>query len=202
MNMAVFFQQKGHNVFVKVFRKIYFWVALRNNGQRIQYLRDAGAIIGQGVTISDIRCLGSEPYLIEIGDNTLFSSGARIITHDGSVCQTFYMGLTDKPYDSFGKVKIGKNCFVGMNSMILKNVTVGDNCIIGAGAVVTKSIPSNSVVCGVPARIIGNVEEFVEKNQSYFEDTFHMNSYEKRMYIAKHMEKYEAMRKEREIKAD
>jgi sugar O-acyltransferase (sialic acid O-acetyltransferase NeuD family) len=53
-----------------------------------------------------------------------------------------------------GNVKIGKGTLIGSNAVVLPNLTIGQNCIIGAGAVVTKNIPDNSVVVGVPGKVI------------------------------------------------
>lgn len=77
-------------------------------------------------------------------------------------------------------------------------MTIGDNCIIGAGAIVTKSIPTNSVACGVPAKVIGTVEEYYNKNKDRFDDTVYWNMYRKRRYIEENMEKYEAFRQRAE----
>ena len=44
--------------------------------------------------------------------------------------------------------------FIGVNSVILRDVTIGDYSIVGAGSVVTKDIPPNVVAAGNPARII------------------------------------------------
>lgn len=141
--------------------------ALNTNKSRIAFLRGAGAKIGDKCIIRDITALGSEPWLVEIGDNVSFSSNVKIITHDGSVARLYHMELTERQYDYFGQVKIGSNCFLGMNSIILKNVTVGNNVIIGAGSIVTKSIPDNCIVCGVPAKIIGTVNDFTEKTKHF-----------------------------------
>ena len=54
-------------------------------------------------------------------------------------------------------ITLGKNVWVGSNSTILQGVTVGDNAVIAAGAVVTKDVPENTIVGGVPARIIRKI---------------------------------------------
>ena len=53
-----------------------------------------------------------------------------------------------------GHCKIGNQTSVGSGSTILPNITIGENCKIGAGSVITKNIPANSVVVGVPGKII------------------------------------------------
>lgn len=55
-------------------------------------------------------------------------------------------------------IVLGKRVWVGSNSTILQGVTIGDNAIIAAGAVVTKDVPANTVVGGVPAKFIRNIE--------------------------------------------
>jgi acetyltransferase-like isoleucine patch superfamily enzyme len=51
-------------------------------------------------------------------------------------------------------VRVGNNVWIGYGACILRGVTVGDNSIIGTNSVVTKDVPPNSVVAGVPARVI------------------------------------------------
>ena len=79
-----------------------------------------------------------------------------IVIHDKAVIGknfTIRHGITVG--ESNGGVPIiGDNVVMGAGSMIIGNITIGNNVIIGANSVVTKSIPSNSVVVGVPARII------------------------------------------------
>ena len=51
-------------------------------------------------------------------------------------------------------IKIGRGCFIGTRSIILKGVTLGDRVIIGAGSVVTKDVPAYSIAAGNPARVV------------------------------------------------
>lgn len=53
-----------------------------------------------------------------------------------------------------GKVHIKRNVWIGAGATILPGVTVGENAMVAAGAVVTKDVPDNTVVAGVPARVI------------------------------------------------
>ncbi len=64
---------------------------------------------------------------------------------------------------SSGKVKIGNNVFIGMNSTILKNTTIGDNVIIGANSLVRGIIPSNCIIAGNPAKIICSLDDYYNK---------------------------------------
>ena len=56
--------------------------------------------------------------------------------------------------------KIGDNCLIGMNAVVLES-EIGPNCIIGAGSVVTagKNIPAGSLVLGVPAKVVRQLDE-------------------------------------------
>lgn len=51
-------------------------------------------------------------------------------------------------------IVIGRNVWIGASATILPGVTVGDNAIIAAGAVVTKNVSANTIVGGVPARVL------------------------------------------------
>jgi acetyltransferase-like isoleucine patch superfamily enzyme len=54
-----------------------------------------------------------------------------------------------------GPVSIGSGCWIGVNATIIGSVSIGTNSIIAAGAIVNKDVPPNSIVAGVPAKIIG-----------------------------------------------
>jgi acetyltransferase-like isoleucine patch superfamily enzyme len=53
---------------------------------------------------------------------------------------------------------VKKNAWIGASATILAGVTIGENAIVAAGAVVTKDVPDNTVVGGIPAKFIKNVE--------------------------------------------
>lgn len=78
---------------------------------------------------------------IHIGEDSYVAFGARIMTHD------FTRGL-------YLHTCIGKNCFIGGQSLILPGVTIGDGAIVGAGSVVTKDVMPNTAVAGNPAKIV------------------------------------------------
>ena len=56
-------------------------------------------------------------------------------------------------------VHIEENAWLGANATILPGVTVGKNAIVAAGAVVTKDVPANTIVAGIPARVIKHLDE-------------------------------------------
>ena len=64
-------------------------------------------------------------------------------------------------------IKIGNNCWIGSKVTILDGVTIGDGSVIAAGAVVTKSFPQNSIIAGVPAKLINQRKNENESNSSY-----------------------------------
>lgn len=77
---------------------------------------------------------------------------ARAIVGENTIIgQCVTIGGRSKHYEV---PRIGNNVYIGAGAKILGPVTIGDNSIIGAGAVVLKDVPANSVVAGVPARII------------------------------------------------
>lgn len=144
----------------------------------IEYLRGIGVAIGEGCKFfAPMKSLVDEqyPWMITIGDNVQITEGVKILTHDyswsvlktlkskktgGSDMGQFYEGAV---LGASGRVTIGSNVFIGMNSIILRGVTVGDDVVIGAGAVVSKDCPSGGVYAGNPARRVADIGNFYEK---------------------------------------
>ena len=56
-------------------------------------------------------------------------------------------------------IKVGDNCWFGANVSVMPGVTIGNGCVIAAGSVVTKDIPENSMVAGVPAKVVKTIDQ-------------------------------------------
>ena len=100
--------------------------------------------INSGVMFTD---LGG----ITLEDNVLIGPRANIISVNHPVEPQARRGIILNP------VRICKNAWIGANATILPGVTVGENAIVAAGAVVSKYVPPNTVVGGVPAKIIKTI---------------------------------------------
>ena len=124
--------------------------------------------LGKNVQIIGGANFGSEPYLITIGDNTTVSFDCAFVTHDAATRVIRNLPGHDKETVIYGKIDIGKNCFIGCRTVVLPNVTIGDNCIIGAGSIVNKDIPSNTVAAGSPCKVICTIDEYIEKHKNDF----------------------------------
>ncbi|MGE5308823.1 MAG: acyltransferase, partial [Deltaproteobacteria bacterium] len=123
------------------------------------YFRSQGVRIGHGNRIY-IRDFGTEPYLVKIGDHCTITAGVRFVTHDGAAW-VFRRDIPD--LNIFGKIEVKDNCFIGIGSIILPDVTIGPDSVVGAGSVVTRDVPPRTVVGGIPAREICTLEAYREK---------------------------------------
>ena len=86
----------------------------------------------------------TNPKGVCIGAYTVITRGAIVLSHD------YTRSLS-------ARTNVGRNCLIGVNSIIMPGVTVGDEVVVGAGAVVTRDVPSNSLVVGNPAQVVGQI---------------------------------------------
>lgn len=102
----------------------------------------------------------TNPEYTRLGNNVMLTN-CTVLGHDGSIA--VLNRAYNKKLDRVGKVDFKDNVFVGHGAIILPNVTVGPNAIVAAGAVVSKDVPEGTIVAGIPARVIGQVDELVTK---------------------------------------
>ena len=120
--------------------------------------------IGNNVGMSGVTIYARKG--IEIGENTAIGGNTKILDNDFHPieAETRNKLLMDKKGGESDLVtakpiKIGRNCFIGCNAIILKGTELGDGCVVGAGAVVSGKFEANSVIAGNPARFIKKVGE-------------------------------------------
>ena len=99
------------------------------NKFQIYILRKKGCIIGKNCCISKYANLGTEPYLVTIGDNVKIEANVCLKTNDGSSWTFHQMGIW-KNQDIYGPIWIGDHTWIGTGSVVMPGVTIGRNCII------------------------------------------------------------------------
>jgi acetyltransferase-like isoleucine patch superfamily enzyme len=90
---------------------------------------------------------------VTIGDGTMFANGAYVTDSDWHM---IYDRTERDPTPT--PVHIGRNCWLGDGSVVLKGVTVGENSVVAARAVVTRDVPPNVVVAGNPAKVVKELD--------------------------------------------
>ena len=103
---------------------------------------DKNTVIESGIKLDKLNRKG-----IHIGSGCLIASGTTILAHEH---------IFVKPDGSyyFKDTYIGRNCFVGVNSLICPGVHIGNERVVWGGTIVTKDVPDNCMVVGVPGKIV------------------------------------------------
>ena len=152
----------------RLWQTIRLW-SMISSKDRVDYIRKKHifAELGENVTIMD-RKIPLYANLIKIHNNVRIASHVTFATHD----VTHYMLNTKNDTDDYneiiGCIEIMDNVFIGTNATILNNVRIGENSIVAAGAVVAKDVPSNSVVGGVPAKVICSMDDYLKNRTTSY----------------------------------
>lgn len=107
--------------------------------------------LGRNVFIN-MGCRFQDTGGITIGDGSLIGHGCTLTTLNHAVDPDRRADMIPAP------ITIGRNVWLGASVTVVPGVTIGDGSIVGAGAVVTKDIPADTIVAGVPARVIRATE--------------------------------------------
>ena len=108
--------------------------------------------IGKNVFIN-MGCKFQDQGGIFIGDGALIGHNVVLATLNHAQSPQNRSSMLPAP------IHIGKNVWIGANATVLPGVTIGDGAIVAAGAVVTRDIPENTIVGGVPAKVIRTISE-------------------------------------------
>ena len=106
--------------------------------------------IGKNVFIN-FDCVFLDLGGITIEDNVLIAPKVSLLTEGHPLNPAERHSLIP------GKIHIKKNAWIGANATILPGVTIGENSVVAAGAVVSKDVDDNTIVGGIPAKIIKKI---------------------------------------------
>lgn len=119
----------------------------------IFYAVDGGRIsIGSDCGISGATfCSMNE---IIIGNRVQIGANTKILDNDMHSLNPAERAQDDRSNVKTAPIRVGDDCFIGANCILLKGTILGDKCIVGAGSVVHGTFPDNVILAGNPAKII------------------------------------------------
>ena len=111
-----------------------------HSGCKIKVRQGGKLKIGRNVKIN-YNCIIACHDNIEIGEGTEFGPSVYVYDHD----HDYRAGLKGNKYKT-APVKIGSNCWIGANTVILRGTEIGNNCVVGAGSVISGKYEANTVI--------------------------------------------------------
>ena len=113
--------------------------------------------IGNNVFIN-AGCKFQDQGGIFIDDGALIGHGVVLATLNHDLDPEKRQQLHPAP------IRIGKRVWIGANATVTQGVTIGDNAVVAAGAVVNRDVPADTIVGGVPAKVIGKIDGKTQKS--------------------------------------
>lgn len=145
-------------------------LAMTSGQNRTKYLEKSGLFAKFGKNnFFCTRVIPSEPYLIKIHNNVVIAANVTFITHD-IMNDMLARKLGVEPGEQFseyqmGTIEIFDNVAIGANTTILYNTKIGPDALVAAGSIVTRDVPQGTIVAGNPARVIGKLDDLIEKRR-------------------------------------
>lgn len=121
---------------------------------RPPFYTDFGKFIKMGNNVFvNQACVFMDRGGITIEEDTKIGPRVNLITENHGLPPKERNKITSKP------IVIKRNVWIGAAATILPGVTVGENSVVAAGAVVSRDVPPNTVVAGVPAKVIKTLND-------------------------------------------
>lgn len=108
---------------------------------------------GKNITLGKNVFINHACSILDLGKVTI-EDEVMIAPRVNITSENHPVSVADRKTLVSGEVVIKKNAWIGAGVSILPGVTIGENAVVAAGAVVTKDVPANSVVAGVPAKVV------------------------------------------------
>ena len=119
-------------------------------GNRVSFGAESciSALNGGHIYIGNDVSIGSKSHIVShdgitIGEGTLFAQNIHIYDHDHKFDSLH--GVKKKEFNT-APVVIGKNCWIGANTIILRGTEIGDNSVVGAGSILKGKYPGGSLI--------------------------------------------------------
>jgi acetyltransferase-like isoleucine patch superfamily enzyme len=109
-----------------------------------------GCFLNRGVMLAALE-------RIEIGDHVMLANGCFVGDADHRFDDPD-LPVTWQGFSTQGPVRIGANCWFGVNCVVTSGVSIGERCVVGANSVVIEDLPPGVIAAGVPARVIREIE--------------------------------------------
>lgn len=153
--------------FIRDVTRARFALLLTSKG-RERWLRRHAVFAGMGENILwATRFYPIDAKRLKLHNNIVIARNVNFIMHDEN--HLIFNRMVDDSewiFQKLGCIEIMDNVSIGSGAQICPDVRIGPNAIVGAGAIVTKDVPPNSVVAGVPARVIGTFDELMQRRIS------------------------------------